>query len=239
MLTPDRRHTNRGAFEQPRTRNAAANRGTTWQPRTTWRQANRGKEEETCLRKSKKPRQKKFRSLNVCTYNVRTLNDEHLHNLEEELERGFKRDIIGLSETKLKGTFKEKLKYGHGHLLYSSGVPETDIKRLGVGFIIHKDLQDNIIELRGISARLCYLKLKGKYNNQVFIQCYAPTSKRTEEEADEFYKRLHDLMDTVSLRDDLFILGDFNAKVGGLHTSHPDAIGLHSNAKNGHNTRGT
>ena len=80
--------------------------------------------------------------------------------------------------------------------------------------------------------------MKGKYNNQVFIQCYAPTSTRPEEEVDEFYGHLQDLKDTVSRRDDLFILGDFNAKVGGLNSSHPDAVGLHSNMLSGNNKRG-
>ena len=232
LLTPDRRHTNRGAFEQPRTRNAAVIRGNTWQPRTTCRQANRG---EAAKQKYKR-QHKKFRSLNICTYNVRTINDEHLHDLEEELERGFKWDIIGLSETKLKGTYKQNLKYGH--LLYSSGVPETDSKKLGTGFIVHKKLCPNILELKGVSERLCLLKMKGKHNNQVFIQCYAPHSKRPEEEVDEFYNKLQDLKDTVSNRDDLFILGDFNAKVGGLHNLHPDEVGIHSNVNNGHNQRG-
>ena len=49
--------------------------------------------------------------MNICTYNVRTLNEdrnEHLTNLETELEGGFKWDIIGLSETKLKECYKVK-----------------------------------------------------------------------------------------------------------------------------------
>ena len=241
LLTPDRRHVNRGAFEQPRTRSADANRGTTWQPRTTWRQAIRGRQVVNSAKKKYSRKQlKKSRKMNVCTYNVRTINDEHpehLDNLQEELERGFKWDIIGLSETKLKGNYSENLKYGH--LLYSSGVPVTASRKHGTGFIVHKSLRDNIIELKGISERLCFLKLKGKHNNQVFIQCYAPTTGRPEEEVDEFYERLQDLIDIVSQRDDLFILGDFNAKVGGLNSSHPQAVGIHSNIANGHNNRGT
>ena len=104
---------------------------------------------------------------------------------------------------------------------------------------MHKSLCDNITELKGISERLCYLKLKGKRNNQVFIQCSAPTSSRPEEEADDFYEKLQDLIDSVPQRDNLFILGDFNAKVGGLNSSHPEAVGKHSNVTNGHNDRGT
>ena len=183
LLTPDRRHTNRSAPEQPRTQEADANRGTTWQPRTTWSQANRGK----------KP-SKKFQYMNIRTYNVRTINNErnkNFSNLEEELELGFNWDVIGLSETKLKECFKEPMKYGH--LLYNSDVPQTRRAYAGVGFIINKKHIANIVELKGISERLAFLKLKGKFNYQYYVQCYAPTTDHLDEEVEQFYNLIQDL----------------------------------------------
>ena len=227
LLTPDRRHTNRGAPEQPRTQVADASRGTAWQPRTTRSQATRGKTLS------------KFQALNICTYNVRTLNkenNEHFTNLEKELELGFKWDIIGLSETKIKGCYQEPMK--HGHLLYNCGVPTTCPAYGGVGFIINKKHTANILELKGISERLALLKLKGKHNNQYYVQCYAPQSKRPEEEVEQFYILLQDLIDNIPQRDDLFVIGDFNAKVGGLNSQYPEIVGMHSNVKGGHNKRG-
>ena len=147
------------------------------------------------------------------------------------LDTGF-----GLSETKLKGCFKENLKYKH--LLFNSGVPETSRKFGGVGFIVHKEHKDNILEFKAISERLALLKVKGKSNNQVYIQCYAPTSTYSDEDVESFYNSLQDAIDQTANRDDLFVLGDFNAKVGGTHHLYPDVIGLHSNIERGYNPRG-
>ncbi len=211
LLTPDRRNANRGASEHPPTLIADANRGTAQQGS----RAARGQTRD-------KARSKKFQVLNICTYNVRTLNDEHLANLEVELENGFKWDIIGLAETKLKGCFKEKL--SHGHLLFNSGVPESSRKFAGVGFIINKQHEENIMQFKGISERLCFLKMKGKFNNRVYIQCYAPTSTYSDDIVESFYNALQDLVDSTSNRDDLFIIGDFNAKVGGIHHLYPEVV---------------
>ena len=126
----------------------------------------------------------------------------------------------------------------HGHLLYNSGVPKTARAYAGVGFIINKKHIPNIIELRGVSERLTLLKLKGKSNNQYYIQCYAPTTDHSDEEVDQFYNLLQDLLDKIPQRDDLFVLGDFNAKVCGLNSQYPEVVGIHSNVKRGHNKRG-
>ena len=105
-------------------------------------------------------------------------------------------------------------------------------------FIINKKHTANIVELKGISERHALLKLKGKHNNQYFVQCYAPQSKRLEEEVDQFYNLLQDIIDKIPQRDDLFVIGDFNAKVGGLNSQYPEVVGMHSNVKRGHNKRG-
>ena len=46
----------------------------------------------------------------------------------------------------------------------------------------------------------------------MIIQVYAPTSNA--EEAELFYKDLQDLLELTSKKDVLFIIGDWNAKVG-------------------------
>ena len=109
---------------------------------------------------------------------------------------------------------------------------------LVLGFIINKKHTANILELKGISERLALLKLKGKHNNQYYVQCYAPQSKRPEEEVEQFYILLQDLIDNIPQRDNLFVIGDFNAKVGGLNSQYPEIVGMHSNVKGGHNKRG-
>ena len=48
------------------------------------------------------------------------------------------------------------------------------------------------------------------------IQAYAPTSNA--EEAEQFYEDLQDLLKLTSKKDVLFIIGDWNAKVGSQET---------------------
>ena len=46
------------------------------------------------------------------------------------------------------------------------------------------------------------------------IQVYAPTSKAEEVEDEQFYEDLQDLLELTPRKDVLFIIGDWNAKVG-------------------------
>ena len=47
------------------------------------------------------------------------------------------------------------------------------------------------------------------------IQAYVPTSNAEEAEAEQFYEDLQDLLELTPRKDFLFIIGDWNAKVGG------------------------
>ena len=55
---------------------------------------------------------------------------------------------------------------------------------------------------------------QGKPLNITLIQVYAPTSKAEEAEAEQFYEDLQDLLEVHLPKDVLFIIGDWNAKVG-------------------------
>ena len=50
------------------------------------------------------------------------------------------------------------------------------------------------------------------------IQVYAPTSNTKEAEAEQFYEDLQDLLELTPKKDVLFIIGDWNAKVGSPET---------------------
>ena len=55
---------------------------------------------------------------------------------------------------------------------------------------------------------------QGKPFNITVIQAYAPTSNAEEVEAEWFYEDLQDLLELTPKKDVLFIIGDWNAKVG-------------------------
>ena len=55
---------------------------------------------------------------------------------------------------------------------------------------------------------------QGKPFNIMVIQVYAPTSNDEEAEVEWFYEDLQDLIELTSTKDILFIIGNWNAKVG-------------------------
>ena len=59
---------------------------------------------------------------------------------------------------------------------------------------------------------------QGKPFNITVIQVYAPTSNTEEAEVEWFYEDLQDLLEPTPKKDVLFIIGDWNAKVGSQET---------------------
>ena len=57
----------------------------------------------------------------------------------------------------------------------------------------------------------------------MIIQVYAPTSNAEEAEVERFYEDLQDLLELTPKKDVLFIIGDWNAKVGSQET--PEVTG--------------
>ena len=55
---------------------------------------------------------------------------------------------------------------------------------------------------------------QGKPFNNMVIQVYAPTSNAEEAEVEWFSEGLQDLLELIRKKDLLFIIGDWNAKVG-------------------------
>ena len=62
------------------------------------------------------------------------------------------------------------------------------------------------------------VRLQGKPFNITVIQVYAPTSNAEETEVERFYEDLQYLLELTPKKDVLFIIGDWNAKVGSQET---------------------
>ena len=58
------------------------------------------------------------------------------------------------------------------------------------------------------------VRFQGKPFNITVIQVYAPTSNAEEAEIELFYEDLQDLLELTPKKDVLFIIRDWNAKVG-------------------------
>ena len=62
------------------------------------------------------------------------------------------------------------------------------------------------------------VRFQGKPFNISVIQVYAPISNAEEAEVERFYEDLQDLLELTPKKDVLFIIGDWNAKVGNQET---------------------
>ena len=66
--------------------------------------------------------------------------------------------------------------------------------------------------------RMISVLFQGKPFNITVIQVYVPTSNTEKAEVQQFYEDLQDLLEITPPKDVLFIIGDWNAKVGSQET---------------------
>ena len=66
--------------------------------------------------------------------------------------------------------------------------------------------------------RIISVYLQGKPFNITVIQVYAPTSNAEEADVEWFYEDLQDLLELTPKKDVIFIIGEWNSKVGSEET---------------------
>ena len=80
--------------------------------------------------------------------------------------------------------------------------------------MVNKRVQNAVLRCNLKNERMIPVRFQGKPFNITVIQVYAPTSNAEEAEVEQFYEDLQDLVELTPKKDVLFILGDWNAKVG-------------------------
>ena len=84
--------------------------------------------------------------------------------------------------------------------------------------MVNKRVQNAVLGCSLKNDRMISVRLQGKPFNITVIQVYAPTSNAEEAEVEQFYEDLQDLVELTPEKDVLFIIGDWNAKVGSQET---------------------
>ena len=84
--------------------------------------------------------------------------------------------------------------------------------------MVNKRVQNAVLRCNLKNDRMISACFQGKPFNITVIQVYAPTSNAEEAEVDWFYEDLQDLLELTPKKDVLFIIGDWNAKVGSQET---------------------
>ena len=137
-------------------------------------------------------------------------------------------DIAAVSEVRF--AEQESLtEQGAGYTLYWSGKAKDDRRLSGVGFMIRNSVIRWLESLPvGHSDRLMSLRLPLQENQYAtIISVYAPTLQADPTTKESFYSELRSLLQKTKETDKIFILGDFNARVGRDHTIWPGVLGRH------------
>ena len=88
-----------------------------------------------------------------------------------------------------------------------SGDKNSDI---GVGIILTKEWGKRVKYHLLYNDKIMLIKIKTDEMVLVIIQTYMPTSAYEDEEVEEVYEQLEEVMDTVNTNDSLIILGVWN-----------------------------
>ena len=118
-------------------------------------------------------------------------------------------NILGIS--KLKWTGMGEIN-SDGHYIYYCG--QEFLRRNGVAITVNKRVQNAVLRCNLKNERMISVHFQGKPFNIMVIQVYAPTSNAEETEVEQFYEDPQDLLELTPQKDVLFIIGDWNAKVG-------------------------
>ena len=122
-------------------------------------------------------------------------------------------DILGISELKWTemGEFNSD-----DHYIYYCG--QESLRINGVVIMVNKRVGNAVFGCNLKNDRMISVCFQDKTFNITVIQVYAPTSDAEETEAEWFYEDLQDLLQQTLKKYVLFIIGDWNAKVGSQET---------------------
>ena len=102
------------------------------------------------------------------------------------------------------------------HYIYYCG--KDSLRRNGVALIVNERVQNAVLGCRFKNDRMISVHFQGKPFNITVIQVNASTSNAEEAEVEQFCEDLQDLLELTSKKDVLFIIEDWNAKVGSQGT---------------------
>lgn len=176
--------------------------------------------------------EKKKNYKKIGTWNIRSLNGKEIE-LAEEFEKTAM-EILIITETKKKG--KGIMEIGDGHLLIYSGVEENQRASAGVGCIIHSKIKMNMQKWTAVSPRIIAIEINYNGRNLTIIGVYGHDEVEKAEKKEEFWDELS--LAVEEAKGEIYLLGDFNARVGIGNTTNNEIIGKHGeNVRNNNGNR--
>ena len=118
-------------------------------------------------------------------------------------------DISGISELKWTGMGEFN---SDNHYIYYCG--QESLRRNGVAIIVKKRVRNAVLGRNLKNNRMISVHFQGKPFNITVIQAYDLISNAEKAEVEWFYEDLQELLELICKKDVLFIIGDWNEKVG-------------------------
>ena len=140
------------------------------------------------------------------------MNQGKLEVVKQEMAR-VNVNILGISE--LKWTGMGEFTSGDDYIYYCR---QESLRRNGAAIMVNKRVQNAVLGCNLKNDRMISVRIQGKPFNMTVIQVYAPISNAEEAEVERFYEDLQGLLELTPKNDVLFIIGDWNAKVGSQET---------------------
>ena len=142
---------------------------------------------------------RKFVEVNITigTWNTRTLRAaEKLQELAHEMDRN-RWNILGLCEVRWKN-FGETATV-EGHKVFFRG--KENKHEHCIRFLVHKDIVNTVMGCHPVSSRLITIGLRAVPFNITIVQVYASTSDYDDNEIEEFYDQLQNVIDQTPKKD--------------------------------------
>ena len=140
------------------------------------------------------------------------MNQGKLEVVKQEMAR-VNIDILGIR--KLKWTAMVEFN-SDDHYIYYCG--QESLRRNGAALIVSKRVQNEVFGCNLKNDRMISVHLQDKPFSITVIQVYDLTSNAKEAKVEQSYEDLQDLLELTPKKDVLFIIGDWNAKVGSQET---------------------
>ena len=118
-------------------------------------------------------------------------------------------DILGISKPKWTGLGEFN---SDDHYIYYCG--QKSLRKNSIDIIVNKRVQNAILGCNLKKDRMISVCFQGKPFNTTVVQVYALTNNAEKTEVEWFYEDLQDLLELTPPKYVLFIIGDWNAKVG-------------------------
>ena len=131
-------------------------------------------------------------------------------------------DVACLSETRLadSGSLMKR-----DYTFFWQGLSQDERRQCGVGFAVRNSLIATTETPSGRSSRTLALRMKTKAGFVNIISAYAPTLTSTPEAKDQFYEALQEIPSGIPSSEGIYLLGDFNARVGTNWQAWPICLG--------------